>query len=60
MLIRHASENNIWIAATGQAGQTVDEDFPGWAALFDPHGELVAELPDWQEGVLIVDIPPPA
>ncbi len=56
-LSAHASANKIWIAATGQAGSTVDDDFPGWAGLFDPTGKLVTELPDWVEGTLIVDIP---
>ena len=53
----HAREFNIYVAATGQAGSTVDEDFPGWAGLFDPTGQLVTELPDWHEATLIVDIP---
>ena len=56
-LSAHAEEFGIWIAATGQAGSTVDEDFPGWAGLFDPNGRLVTELPDWREATLIVDIP---
>ena len=55
-LSAHARDYKIWIAATGQAGSTVDEDFPGWAGLFDPTGRLVTELPDWREATLIVDI----
>ncbi len=39
-----------------QAGVTFDEDFPGWAALFGPDGEIVDELPDWRAGTLAVDI----
>ncbi len=46
----------ISIAACTQAGSTIDEDFPGWAALFGPDGKIVAELPDWQAGTLIIDI----
>ncbi len=46
-----------WLAVSTQAGATVDEDFPGWAALVAPGGEVVAELPDWREGRLIVDVP---
>lgn len=46
-----------WLAVSTQAGATVDEDFPGWAALVGSGGEVVAELPDWREGALIVDVP---
>jgi predicted amidohydrolase len=51
----HARARGLWIALAGQAGATVDEDFPGIAALVDPRGEVVAQLPDWQEGNLVVD-----
>lgn len=47
-----------WLAVSTQAGATVDEDFPGWAALVGPRGDVVAELPDWREGTLVVTIPP--
>jgi 8-oxo-dGTP pyrophosphatase MutT (NUDIX family) len=40
-----------------QAGATVDEDFPGIAALIAPTGEVVARLPDWRAGTLVVDLP---
>jgi predicted amidohydrolase len=46
-----------WLAVSTQAGATDDEDFPGWAALVGPAGSVVAELPDWREGALVVDIP---
>lgn len=46
---RHAARLALWIALAGQAGSTVDEDFPGLAALVDPGGEVVESLPDWQE-----------
>lgn len=45
-----------WLAVSTQAGATIDEDFPGWAALVGPGG-VVAELPDWREGTLVVDLP---
>jgi predicted amidohydrolase len=45
-----------WLAVSTQAGATVDEDFPGWAALVGPRGVFV-ELPDWHEGTLVVDLP---
>jgi len=39
-----------------QAGPTIDEDFTGWTALFGPDGEIIAELPDWKPGTLVVEI----
>ncbi len=56
---RHAARTGTWIAMTGQAGSTEDEDFPGIAALIDPAGAIVDRLPDWRAGTLIVDIPVP-
>jgi predicted amidohydrolase len=46
-----------WLAVSTQAGATVDEDFPGWAGLIGPGGLVAAELPDWREATLAVDIP---
>jgi predicted amidohydrolase len=46
-----------WLAVSTQAGATDDEDFPGWAALVGPGGQIVAELADWTEGRLAVDLP---
>jgi predicted amidohydrolase len=54
---RHAARLGLWVAMTGQAGSTVDEDFPGLAALVRPDGSVAARLPDWREGSLTVDIP---
>jgi predicted amidohydrolase len=54
---RHARRLSLWIAMTGQAGSTADEDFPGLAALIRPDGTVAARLPDWHPGTLIVDIP---
>jgi predicted amidohydrolase len=54
---RHARERRLWIAMATQAGSTHDEDFPGIAALVDPDGNVRAELPDWREGTLVVDVP---
>ena len=44
------------LAVSTQAGATEDEDFPGWAALVGPGGVVRADLPDWQEGTVIVDV----
>jgi 8-oxo-dGTP pyrophosphatase MutT (NUDIX family) len=54
---RHAARTGLWIAMTTQAGSTVDEDFPGLAAVVSPSGNVVERLPDWREGNLVVDIP---
>lgn len=54
---RHARRRGLWIALAGQAGSTVDEDFPGLAALVGPDGDVTARLPDWRPGVLLADIP---
>ena len=56
-LTTYAKELDIWIATAGQSGTTIDENFPGWAALINPSGKIVAELPDWREATLTVDIP---
>jgi len=39
-----------------QAGATDDEDFPGWAAVLEPGGTVAAELPDWREGTIVVEV----
>jgi predicted amidohydrolase len=52
-LPEYARRNRLWLAIATQAGPTQDEDFPGWAAVIDPSGELIAELPDWREGTLV-------
>jgi predicted amidohydrolase len=54
---RHARRTGAWVALATQAGSTVDEDFPGIAALVAPSGEVVARLPDWRPGLLVVDVP---
>jgi predicted amidohydrolase len=54
---RHARRLGLWIALAGQAGVTEDEDFPGFAALVSPDGDVAARLPDWREATLIVDVP---
>ena len=54
---RHARERGLWIAIATQAGSTADEDFPGLAALVDPRGEVVDQLPDWSAANLVVEVP---
>lgn len=54
---RAAERLGVWVAMATQAGSTIDEDFPGIAALIDPAGEVIERLPDWRPGTLIVDVP---
>jgi predicted amidohydrolase len=54
---KQAARHRLWVAMATQAGSTRDEDFPGLAALVGPNGEVVARLPDWQPGTLMVDVP---
>jgi hypothetical protein len=54
--VRHARRRGLWIALAGQAGATVDEDFPGLAALVRPDGTVTSRLPDWRPGTLVVEI----
>ena len=44
------------MAVSTQSGATGDEDFPGWCALITSGGRVVAELPDWRPGCLVVDL----
>lgn len=44
------------IVLSGQSGETVDEDFPGGAALVAADGTIAAELPDWRPGTLVVEL----
>ena len=53
--VRHARRLTVPVAMATQAGSTVDEDFPGLAALVLPSGE-VARLPDWRAGSLIAEV----
>ncbi len=54
---QQAERLGVWVAMATQAGSTIDEDFPGIAALIDPDGEIVSRLPDWRPGTLVVDVP---
>jgi predicted amidohydrolase len=44
------------LALSTQSGATDDEDFPGWAALVGPGGDVVTALPDWRQGHLVVGL----
>jgi len=54
---RQAARLGVWVAMATQAGSTIDEDFPGIAALIDPTGAIADRLPDWRPGTLVVDVP---
>jgi predicted amidohydrolase len=53
---RHARRLRVPVAMATQAGSTIDEDFPGIAALISPGGEILDRLPDWNSGTLAVDV----
>jgi predicted amidohydrolase len=55
--IRNAKRLNVPVAMATQAGATVDEDFPGLAALVSAGGKVVQQTPDWDPADLIVEIP---
>jgi predicted amidohydrolase len=54
--IRHAKRLRVPVAMATQAGTTVDEDFPGIAALVSSEGTVIDRLPDWRVGTLLVDL----
>jgi predicted amidohydrolase len=54
--VRHAKRLNVQVAMATQAGTTIDENFPGIAALVAPDGSIIDRLPDWRAGTLIVDL----
>jgi len=54
---RNARRLNVPVAMATQAGTTVDEDFPGLAALVSAAGKVVQQTPDWKPADLIVEIP---
>jgi predicted amidohydrolase len=54
--IRHAKRLSVPVAMATQAGTTVDEDFPGIAALVSAEGTVIDRLPDWRPGTLLVDL----
>ena len=56
---RLAVPRRRWLAIATQAGATFDEDFPGWAALIGPDGDVVAESADHREALLAVEVPLP-
>jgi predicted amidohydrolase len=53
----NAQRLSVPVAMATQAGATVDEDFPGLAALVSTRGTVVRQTPDWNPAHLIVDIP---
>jgi predicted amidohydrolase len=53
---RHARRLGITVAMSTQAGSTVDEEFPGLAALISPRGDILDRLPDWRPGTLVVEL----
>lgn len=54
--VRHAKRLHVHVAMATQAGATIDENFPGIAALVGPDGTIIDRLPDWRPGTIIVDL----
>jgi predicted amidohydrolase/SAM-dependent methyltransferase len=54
---RQARAHRMFVGIATQAGATVDEDFPGLAALVGPTGQVVSRTPDWRPATLAVEIP---
>ncbi len=54
--IFQAKRLGVAVAMATQAGITVDEDFPGIAALVSADGTVTDRLPDWRAGTLVVDL----
>jgi predicted amidohydrolase len=52
-----AQRLGVWVGMSTQAGSTIDEEFPGIAALVSPTGDVVAESSHWHEALLVVEIP---
>jgi predicted amidohydrolase len=52
-----AKRLGVWVGMSTQAGSTIDEEFPGIAALVSPTGDVVAESSHWHEALLVVEIP---
>lgn len=55
-LTRYARDLGLWVLVATQAGRTVDEDFPGGAYVFAPGGERLFATPDWQPGMVFLEI----
>jgi predicted amidohydrolase len=54
---RSAKRLHVPVAMATQAGATIDEDFPGLAALVSADGTVLHQTPDWNPADLIVEIP---
>ncbi|MFW9929924.1 MAG: hypothetical protein ACFFD1_11075, partial [Candidatus Thorarchaeota archaeon] len=52
----YAKKHKIWIPVATQAGRTSDEDFPGGGYLFSPEGECLFSTPNWETGVVFLEI----
>src|SRR5438270_9462234 len=53
----YARDYNLFIAVATQTGSTVDEDFPGGSYVFGPDGSLIASTENYDEQLLVVDLP---
>jgi NAD+ synthetase len=54
---RHARATGLPVAFTNQVGANDELLFDGGSFVLSPDGEVWARAPDWEEAVLIVDVP---
>jgi NAD+ synthetase len=59
ILIKHAMQRGVYVAAVNQVGGNDELIFDGHAAVFDPQGRLLAAAPGFTEHVLVLDLPSP-
>jgi len=53
---KYARKNKIYIAGVSQSGTSDGEDFPGGIYVFNPKGDCIAQLNDYKESSIIVEI----
>ena len=56
MLSRRASEHGCFIAYVNLIGGQDELVFDGQSLVFNPHGELIARAPQFEESLLLVDV----
>lgn len=56
-LVERARQTGCWIASSDVTGTVGDSVSYGCTAIVSPHGEVVARVPEFQEGVAVYDLP---
>lgn len=57
LLARHARTHRVFVAAVNQMGGNDELVFDGSAAVFDPHGRLLAAGRAFAEQLVVIDLP---